>query len=123
MSIGSEHAVRTGPISDKWLTGLKIQERRFRKSGPGRQPLAPTVRNREDSSDLLNRLDRSSAFECVYYVSMTAMILGGRKMKFASRKRLHQQKKTEKQCDPAKLIHLSKKADGRGEARGEERSQ
>jgi hypothetical protein len=35
---------------------------------------------------------------------MTDMILGGRKMKFASRKQLNQQKKTEKQFDPAKLI-------------------
>jgi hypothetical protein len=46
---------------------------------------------------------------CVYYVSMTDMIPGGRKMKFASRKQLNQQKKTEKQFDPVKLIHLSKK--------------
>ena len=30
-------------------------------------------------------------------------------MKFASRKQLNQQKKTEKQFDPVKLIHLSKK--------------
>jgi hypothetical protein len=37
------------------------------------------------------------------------MILDGRKMKFASRKRLNQRKKAEKQFSPAMPIHLSKK--------------
>jgi hypothetical protein len=37
------------------------------------------------------------------------MILDGRKMKFASRKRLNQQTKAEKQFSPAMPIHLSKK--------------
>jgi hypothetical protein len=37
------------------------------------------------------------------------MILAGRKMKFASRKRLNQQTKAEKQFSPAMPIHLSKK--------------
>jgi hypothetical protein len=36
------------------------------------------------------------------------MILGGRKMKFASRKQLNQQKKAEKQFNPAMLTHLWK---------------
>jgi hypothetical protein len=37
------------------------------------------------------------------------MILDGRKMKFASRKQLNQQKKAKKQFDPVMLVHLSKK--------------
>jgi hypothetical protein len=37
------------------------------------------------------------------------MILDGRNMKFASRKQLNQQKKAEKQFNPAMPIHLSKK--------------
>jgi hypothetical protein len=37
------------------------------------------------------------------------MILDGRNMKFASRKQLNQQKKTEKQFNRAMPIHLSKK--------------
>jgi hypothetical protein len=37
------------------------------------------------------------------------MILDGRKMKVASGKQLNQQKKAEKQFNPAKPIHLSKK--------------
>jgi hypothetical protein len=37
------------------------------------------------------------------------MILDGRKMKFTSRKQLNQQKKAEKQFNPAMPIHLSKK--------------
>jgi hypothetical protein len=37
------------------------------------------------------------------------MILDGRKMKFASRKRLNQQKKAETQFSPTVPIHLSKK--------------
>jgi hypothetical protein len=59
----------------------------------------------------INRLDPSNAFKCLTCIthSMTDMILGGRRMKFASRKQLNQQKKTEKQFDPAKQIHLSKK--------------
>jgi len=37
------------------------------------------------------------------------MILDGRKMKFASRKQLNQQKKAEKEFNPAMPAHLSKK--------------
>ena len=37
------------------------------------------------------------------------MILDGRKIKFASGKRLNQQTKAEKQFSPAMPIHLSKK--------------
>src|SRR6266446_1779765 len=37
------------------------------------------------------------------------MILDGRKMKFASRKQLNQQKKAKKQSNPVMLVHLSKK--------------
>jgi hypothetical protein len=37
------------------------------------------------------------------------MILDGRMMKFASRKQLNQQKKAEKQINPARPAHLSKK--------------
>jgi len=37
------------------------------------------------------------------------MILDGRKMKFASRKQLNQQKKAKKQFNPVMLAHLSKK--------------
>jgi len=37
------------------------------------------------------------------------MILDGRKMKFASRKQLNQQKKAKKQSNPVMLTHLSKR--------------
>jgi hypothetical protein len=37
------------------------------------------------------------------------MILDGHKMKFASRKRLNEQKKAEAQFNPTMPIHLSKK--------------
>jgi hypothetical protein len=60
---------------------------------------------------LINRLDPKQRLRvpCVHYVSMTDMILVGHKMKFVSHKQLNQQAKTEKQLDPAKLIHLSKR--------------
>jgi predicted nucleic acid-binding protein len=45
---------------------------------------------------------------CVYYVSSRIMILDRRKMKFASRKRLNQQKKAETQFGPAMPIHVRK---------------
>jgi hypothetical protein len=48
------------------------------------------------------------------------MILDGCRMKFASRKQLNQQKKSEKQFSPAVPAHLSKKQMIGGEARGEE---
>jgi hypothetical protein len=45
---------------------------------------------------------------CITFL-LRSMILDGRKMKFASRKRLNQQTKAEKQFSPAMPIHLSKK--------------
>jgi hypothetical protein len=48
------------------------------------------------------------------------MILEGRKMKFVSHKQLTQQKKAEKQFNPAMPAHLSKKQMIWGKATGEE---
>src|SRR5258708_16924487 len=51
---------------------------------------------------------RLRAVLCVYYVSMTVVILSGSRMKFGSRNQLDPQNKDEKRCNPAMPAHLAK---------------